>query len=76
MRSRQELDRAWTYPFYLKLPHSTGGSGVFFVKGAKELNDRIERARADELVRRQVGIARAATGPRRSINRASRVQSW
>jgi predicted ATP-grasp superfamily ATP-dependent carboligase len=41
VRSRRELDHAWTYPFYLKLPHSTGGSGVFFVKGEKELNDRI-----------------------------------
>lgn len=31
VRSRNELSQTWRYPFYLKLPHSTGGGGVFFV---------------------------------------------
>jgi predicted ATP-grasp superfamily ATP-dependent carboligase len=49
VRNRKELDRAWTYPFYLKLPHSTGGSGVFFVEGQQELQLRIS-----ELERKQL----------------------
>src|SRR4029079_9945314 len=39
---RSELDRAWKYPFYLKLPHSTGGAGVFLIEDAQALNHRIE----------------------------------
>jgi predicted ATP-grasp superfamily ATP-dependent carboligase len=40
-RSRDELDRSWQYPFYLKLPHSTGGSGVFHIESAKALDGRL-----------------------------------
>jgi predicted ATP-grasp superfamily ATP-dependent carboligase len=29
MRSHDELNRTWQYPFYLKLAHSTAGGGVF-----------------------------------------------
>lgn len=45
-RNRSELDRAWSYPFYLKLAHSTAGGGVFFI----EDRDALTR-RADELDR-------------------------
>lgn len=38
---RQQFDRSWQYPFYLKLPHSTGGSGVFFIENANALNARL-----------------------------------
>jgi predicted ATP-grasp superfamily ATP-dependent carboligase len=49
VRNRKELDRPWTYPFYLKLPHSTGGSGVFFVEGRKELEGRIRELEQKQL---------------------------
>jgi predicted ATP-grasp superfamily ATP-dependent carboligase len=42
VNSRGELNRAWKYPFYLKLPHSTGGAGVFLIEDAQALNHRIE----------------------------------
>src|SRR4051794_5833950 len=38
-KTREELDRAWRYPFYLKLPHSTGGQGVFYVETVKALEN-------------------------------------
>ena len=41
VRSRSDLARHWNYPFYLKLPHSTGGGGVFFVEGKDALEHRI-----------------------------------
>lgn len=41
VRNRSELDRPWKYPFYLKLPHSTGGGGVFIIEDADELNRRL-----------------------------------
>jgi predicted ATP-grasp superfamily ATP-dependent carboligase len=37
LKTQQELDRSWQYPFYLKLPHSTGGQGVFYVESAQAL---------------------------------------
>lgn len=47
VRSRNELSRPWRYPFYLKLPHSTGGGGVFFLESADALirmtNDLAQR---------------------------------
>ncbi len=39
-RSRNELNQTWRYPVYLKLPHSTGGGGVFFVESADALISR------------------------------------
>jgi hypothetical protein len=41
-RTRAELDRTWQYPFFLKLAHSTAGSGVFFVENQRELQHRAE----------------------------------
>jgi predicted ATP-grasp superfamily ATP-dependent carboligase len=49
VRSRNELSRRWQYPFYLKLPHSTGGGGVFFVESADSLVRWM-----DELVKRKL----------------------
>jgi predicted ATP-grasp superfamily ATP-dependent carboligase len=40
VRDRRELSRVWQYPFYLKLPHSTGGSGVFFIEDESSLKRR------------------------------------
>jgi predicted ATP-grasp superfamily ATP-dependent carboligase len=42
VRSRGDLSRVWTYPFYLKLPHSTGGTGVFHIEDERALNGCIE----------------------------------
>ncbi len=39
--SRNELHQLWQYPFYLKLPHSTGGGGVFFIENVDALNSRV-----------------------------------
>lgn len=47
VRRREELKGEWVYPFYLKLAHSTAGSGVFFIADAEAL----ERE-ADELQRK------------------------
>jgi predicted ATP-grasp superfamily ATP-dependent carboligase len=47
--NRRGLDRSWQYPFYLKLPHSTGGGGVFFVENANALTRCV-----DELSRRKL----------------------
>jgi predicted ATP-grasp superfamily ATP-dependent carboligase len=41
IRTRKELDRAWKYPIYLKLPHSTAGRGVFLVQSRDELKRRL-----------------------------------
>jgi predicted ATP-grasp superfamily ATP-dependent carboligase len=49
LRSRDELNQTWRYPFYLKLPHSTGGGGVFFIESAEALVRR-----ADDLVQRRL----------------------
>lgn len=46
VRHRAELEGAWTYPFYLKLAHSTAGSGVFFIADSAALERQ-----ADELQR-------------------------
>jgi predicted ATP-grasp superfamily ATP-dependent carboligase len=37
VRTREELDREWKYPFYLKLAHSTAGGGVFHVESRDQL---------------------------------------
>lgn len=47
VRSRDELSQSWRYPFYLKLPHSTGGGGVYILESADAL-----LRRADQLVQR------------------------
>lgn len=49
VRSRMELNREWQYPFYLKLPHSTAGGGVFLIDGKEALDQRIS-----DLERRQL----------------------
>lgn len=41
VRSRAELNREWQYPFYLKLPHSTAGDGVFLIDRRAALDHRI-----------------------------------
>jgi len=41
-RNRDGLFRSREYPFYLKLPHSTGGRGVFFIKSANELDHLVD----------------------------------
>jgi hypothetical protein len=40
LRSRSEVNQGWRYPFYLKLPHSTGGGGVFSIENADALDRR------------------------------------
>jgi len=41
VRTRQELEQSsWTYPFYLKLAHSTAGSGVFYIENQEQLAAR------------------------------------
>lgn len=40
-RGRADLDRPWRFPFYLKLPHSTGGGGVFFIESKAALQRRV-----------------------------------
>ncbi|MEO7404144.1 MAG: hypothetical protein ABIU95_10790 [Burkholderiales bacterium] len=42
VRSRADLERPWKYPFYLKLPHSTGGGGVFFIEDEAALWRRVD----------------------------------
>lgn len=42
VRHRAELDAPWTYPFYLKLAHSTAGSGVFFIADSGALDRRAD----------------------------------
>jgi predicted ATP-grasp superfamily ATP-dependent carboligase len=49
LRNRNELNQSWRYPFYLKLPHSTGGGGVFFVESADVLVGRM-----DNLIQRKL----------------------
>ena len=46
VRTREELNRDWKYPFYLKLSHSTAGGGVFHIESRDEL-----LRRADELLK-------------------------
>ncbi len=41
IRERERFDRAWKYPFFLKLPHSTAGSGVFQISGREDLQTRL-----------------------------------
>ena len=50
IRTRTDLDRTWQYPFYLKLPHSTAGSGVFVVEGRDELERRIQDLEQKRLI--------------------------
>ena len=56
VRSRNELNRSWQYPFYLKLPHSTGGKGVFFIEGPDTLNHCIGELAQRQLFARQSEI--------------------
>jgi predicted ATP-grasp superfamily ATP-dependent carboligase len=46
MRSHDELNRAWQYPFYLKMAHSTAGGGVFRIENKRELDERVAMLRA------------------------------
>lgn len=51
MRTRHEFDRAWRYPLYVKLAHSTAGGGVFYIENEKTLRERTDRLEADGLLR-------------------------
>jgi predicted ATP-grasp superfamily ATP-dependent carboligase len=42
VRSRDDLQRDWEYPFYLKLAHSTAGGGVFRIEDRRELDRRLD----------------------------------
>lgn len=46
--TREELERNWQYPFYLKLPHSTAGGGVFQIEDEAALQKQIERLTKDQ----------------------------
>jgi predicted ATP-grasp superfamily ATP-dependent carboligase len=46
VQSHEELDRAWQYPFYLKLAHSTAGGGVFRIENRGELDHRVAELKA------------------------------
>ncbi len=50
VRGRAGFERSWSYPFYLKLPHSTAGSGVFLIEGARELSGRLDELEKQGLV--------------------------
>jgi predicted ATP-grasp superfamily ATP-dependent carboligase len=50
VRGRRGLDRTWSYPCYLKLPHSTAGSGVFLVAGREELDRRLHELETRHLL--------------------------
>lgn len=47
IHARQELDRDWHYPFFLKLAHSTAGAGVFHIQDADALSQRADALEAD-----------------------------
>ncbi|HEX4412636.1 MAG TPA: hypothetical protein VH107_03340 [Lacipirellulaceae bacterium] len=49
--NRNDLNQSWSYPFYLKLPHSTAGSGVFLVNTAEDLRTRVEDLENRDLLR-------------------------
>jgi hypothetical protein len=42
IKRREELDRNWQYPFYLKLAHSTAGGGVSRIEGPEALRKKVE----------------------------------
>jgi predicted ATP-grasp superfamily ATP-dependent carboligase len=42
LRRRDELDRPWQFPFFLKLAHSTAGGGVFRIANREELDHRAD----------------------------------
>ncbi|QDU57752.1 ATP-grasp domain-containing protein [Aeoliella mucimassa] len=44
--TEEELRHNWSYPFYLKLSHSTAGMGVFHITDEEELEHRIELLKA------------------------------
>ena len=56
VRTRAELDRAWRYPFYVKLSHSTAGGGVFHIENESALHERADRLEADGLLRGETDV--------------------
>lgn len=42
VRTAEDLQGEWQYPFYLKLSHSTAGLGVFHITSEQELAKRID----------------------------------
>lgn len=50
VRTRDELEREARYPCYVKLGHSTAGSGVFLVENSDELADVADRMESDGLL--------------------------
>jgi predicted ATP-grasp superfamily ATP-dependent carboligase len=49
VQTREELEGHWRFPFYLKLAHSTAGSGVFFIEDAEALRGRVGQLEAKGL---------------------------
>lgn len=47
VHARNELDRDWQYPFFLKLAHSTAGAGVFPIDSEAALGERADALDAD-----------------------------
>ena len=50
VQRREELDRPWRFPFYLKLAHSTAGGGVFLIEDADALRGRVVELEAKGLL--------------------------
>jgi len=54
--SNVELNRDWQFPLYLKLPHSTAGSGVFFVSDRATLDRTIKELEGKQLFGQNVEL--------------------
>jgi predicted ATP-grasp superfamily ATP-dependent carboligase len=65
----EDLRRNWSYPFYLKLAHSTAGLGVFHIADEEELATRIELLQADGLLdgRTEILIQQPARGNQATV---------
>jgi predicted ATP-grasp superfamily ATP-dependent carboligase len=63
-RNREELKCSWQYPFYLKLPHSTGGGGVFHIESSTALDNRLSILQSDGYFdgRREILVQQPARG--------------
>jgi predicted ATP-grasp superfamily ATP-dependent carboligase len=56
VRTRGDFDRAWRYPIYVKLAHSTAGGGVFYIENENALRERADRLEAEGLLRGETEI--------------------
>ena len=43
VRSRDELERSWDFPRYIKLAHGTAGQGVWFVENSQQLHEILDQ---------------------------------